>query len=325
MWIRMWLALGLMAGGASAADRSFELPCKVRTLAASAGGGTVWVACERPGGVYALEISAGKWEQLAHTADLADLYPAPKGERAVVVVPEERSNGRPMLYEGSREIGRLPFDPTLVVWSADAQSIYFHAGSTIQADAWNVLGALRTDNHSTATKKLLAPTESLHVCSSTGHIFTGDALPDDHGGLRADTVEYDAAMNLVGRVKRFPAGRFSATCRYVATEWSFHGPLPWEIVETATGRRVLWSDYTGEGKKEEYVFLAWHPTRENLFLRVRYGAGDVPPVIEAFDLKTGRVIESFPTDIDAASWTAGGSQLVYVKGRKLILHPLVIP
>ena len=172
----------------------------------------------------------------------------------ILVLPKERGSGLAILYDGPRRVAELPIDPSFLVWSADASKIYFYGGSTIQSDAWNILGVLRLNGLAVSREKLVEPTQNVYVCSDSGHLFTGDPIPNKQGELEATAAEYDSDVRFLRRITEFLPGHFSVSCRYVATEQNLHGPLPWEIIEVATGKRLLHFKYTGEKKEEEFEF-----------------------------------------------------------------------
>jgi hypothetical protein len=219
------------------------------------------------------------------------------------------------------------------VWGADARRIFFHGGSTLEAEAWNILGILSVKDLAVSKRALLEPTESLYVCAATGHLFTGYATRGSNGELKGKfTVDYDSETNRPQRVDRFPPGDFSATCRYVATTSSFHGPVPWGIFEVATGQELFHFDFTAEGRKDEFEFHSWNPRQDQLFLRVSYPAsrgkaGEDRTRLELVDLRRRRVLESFASSSDGVdwpdevAWSNDGMWLIIARGNSLVFHP----
>jgi hypothetical protein len=161
-------------------------------------------------------------------------------------------------------------------------------------------------------------------------VFTGDPIPSIDGKLEANTVEYNAELKEPRRIGKFPAGKFSANCRYVATEQSFHGPLPWEIVEVATARELMHFDFTGEGKKDEFEFHSWNPRRDNVFLRLLdpetdFETGVPRRTLQVFDLGERRVLESFPSFSGQVAWSRNGRELIFSRGRSLVFRAVFVP
>jgi hypothetical protein len=218
------------------------------------------------------------------------------------------------------------------VWGADARRLFFEGGSTIDAEAWNILGTLSLKDLSVSKHPLLEPTENIYVCRSTGHLFTDYGEPIGMGDRRSRfAVEYDPDMRSQ-RVVRFPAGHFSANCRYVATETSPHGPTPWGIFELATGRELAHFDLTGEGHKDEFEFLSWNPRRDHLYLRVQYPRSEGNAIgsrtsVELVDLRRSKVLESFPSFSEdeflppRIAWTGDGEWLIIARKNCLVFHP----
>jgi hypothetical protein len=188
-----------------------------------------------------------------------------------------------------------------------------------------ILGVLRLNGLEVSREKLVEPTENVYVCSDSGHIFTGDPIPNSQGELKASTVEYDSDVNFLRRITTFLPGNFSATCRFVATEESFHGPLPWEIIEVATGKRLLRFEYTGEGKEEEFEFDSWNPKREDVFLRSAVQPLDSQnrvqqPVVQVFSLVKRNVLHSFRDVPGQVAWSSDGENLVFLRWNSLVFR-----
>jgi hypothetical protein len=186
---------------------------------------------------------------------------------------------------------------------------------------------LRIDTLAVSREKLLEPTESIHVCPVTGHLFTGDPIPNEKGQLEANAVEYDSDAKSPRRVTKFLPGNFSAACRYVATEQSFHGPLPWEILDVTSGTQIMYFDYTGEGKKEEFEFRAWNPKRDDILVRdliLPMTNESEPPhsILQVFDLAQRRVLHSLPNFSGSVAWTHDGRMLILATGRSIVVHPV---
>jgi hypothetical protein len=339
----------------AATERSFTLPCEATSFMQSGDGAMIWFACEDQSlrnrwegdaaearkenlppppppvtshsstDVYCIETASGRVTPLVHANGRVEIVAAPLGTKMVLVLPKERSSGLAVLYDGARRMAELPIDPSFLVWSADASKIYFYGGSTIQSDAWNILGVLRLNGLAVSREKLVEPTESVQVCSDSGHIFTGYIIPNKQGELEANTVEYDSDVKYLRRITKFLPGDFSVSCRYVATEQSAHGPLPWEIIEVATGKRLLHFEYTGDGKEEEFVFGSWNPEREDVFLRIAVQPLDIQnraqqSVVEVFSLLKRNVLHSFRDISGQVAWSRDGGNLVFLRGQSLVFR-----
>jgi hypothetical protein len=336
-------------------ERSFTLPCEATSFIQSGDGAMIWFACEDQSlrkrresdvaeaqrknvppppppvtslsrtDVYGLEIASGRVTPLVHANGRVEIVAAPLGTKMILVLPKERGSGLAVLYDGPRRLAELQIDASFLAWSADASKIYFYGGSTIQSDAWNILGVLRINGLAVSREKLVEPTENVHVCSENGHIFTGDPIPNRQGELEASTVEYDRDVRFLRRISKFLPGQFSISCRYVATEQSSHGPLPWEIIEVASGKRLLRFDYTGEGKKEEFEFGSWNPKREDVFLRIAVQPLDIQnraqqSVVEVFSLVKQDALDSFKDIPGQFAWSKDGEDLVFVWGNSVVFR-----
>jgi hypothetical protein len=185
------------------------------------------------------------------------------------------------------------------------------------------LGVLRLNGLAVSREKLAEPTENVYICSESGHIFTGDPIPNRQGELEASSAEYDSDVRFLRRITKFLPGHFSASCRYVATEQSFHGRLPWEIIQVATGKRLLRFEYTGEGKEEEFEFGSWNPKRDDVFLRFAVQPLNSQnrvqqPVVQVFSLVKRDVLHSFIDIRGQVAWSKDGENLVFFCGGILL-------
>jgi hypothetical protein len=338
-------------------ERTYNLPCNVTSFSQSGDGALIWFACQDQSlqkrwetdaaearkrkqppppppvtlhahtDVYALEVRSGRATKLADVEGRIAIAAAPVGTQMVLVLPQERGNGQPVLYDGIRKVTDLPIDPYLLVWSADASKIYFYGGTTIEADAWNILGVMRLNGLVVSREKLMEATESVHICAANGHLFTGDPFPNDKGQLTANTVEYDPDAKSARPITKFLPGNFSATCRYVATDQSSHGPLAWEIIDVATGRRLMHFEFTAEGTKEEFEFHSWNPKRDDIFLRfldqpVNSETEVIPSMLQIFDLQQQRVLESFDDIPGTVAWSKDGRSIIFSRANSLVLRPI---
>ncbi len=336
-------------------ERSFTLPCEATSFMQSGDGALIWFACEEQSlrkrwesdaaearkknlppppppvtshsstDVYCLETVSGRVTPLVHANGSVKIVAAPLGSKVVLVLPKESSSGLAVLYDGPRRVAELPIDPSFLVWSADASKIYFYGGSTIQSDAWNILGVLRLNGLAVSREKLVEPTKSVQVCSVSGHIFTGYTIPNKQGELEANTVEYDSDVKFLRRITKFLPGDFSVSCRYVVTEQSANGPLPWEIIEVATGKRLLHFEYTGEGKEEEVVFGSWNPKREDVFLLfadqpLSNQSIEQQRTVQVFSLVKRAVLHSFSDIQRQVGWSKDGQNLVFMRGSSLVFR-----
>jgi len=329
---------------ATSGERVYKMSCQIESFAQSGDGKWIWVAGEDrlPSGpppihrpwssrvetIYAVDLNSAKITKvITAPPGFVTLVASPIGARIVLVLPKERSNGRAILYDRTHQIAELPIDPWLVVWSADGSRIYFYGGTTIEAEEWNILGLLRLSDLAVSRITLLEPTESVHVCGSTGQVFTGDTIPNNAGELVTNTVEYDSDIRRPRRIRKFPAGYFSAHCKYVATEDSLHGPLPWKIVDVSTGQRLMQFDFMGEGKENEFEFVSWNPKRDNILLRRFYPARNAekagqPPTLQVFDVEERRVLKSFPNVDGQVEWSKRGTELILPRGKSLVFPPV---
>ena len=85
---------------------------------------------QSPSMVYAMDTSTGRLVQVVKSVGVITVTAAPIGGKAIIVLPEEHSNGRAWLYDGSAAAGQLPLDfsfinPYFVVWTADAERVMF--------------------------------------------------------------------------------------------------------------------------------------------------------------------------------------------------------
>jgi hypothetical protein len=327
-----WSAIGAVA------DRTYSLPCEPGSFAPSGDGTMVWISCfdidkaratadptnnwTRPSRLFALDLASGQLTELRRAIGWFQIAAAPTGDRAVIVVPDENGERR-FLYQRSRELSLLPPVISFAAWSADGQAIYFFDEGA-STDTTDTLGILPLDNRAARKTKLAVPTEEVSVCAKDGHVFAG-TVPFSRSGhpLPYAAAEYDAELRFVGRNARISPGSFSAGCKYVASPGSFpHGPAPWRIVETATGRQLLQVEFNGEGKGEDAEFLSWNPRRDNLLLRLyfRAPAGNDATDLQVFDILKRRVVDSVAGSSGDAAWSRDGEFLMFLRGQSLVAH-----
>ena len=349
-----WLSLGLIIAAiffahcpVYAADKTYSLPCEALDVVPSGDGTTIWFTCSKewsdwkraveqarrsgkpeppPKGadyrstdLYTLDLATGRTVLAAHSPGAPSIIPAPHENRALVVFPAEHSWGTAYLYEKEKRLAELPLNAYFLLWSADGKLVYSYGGSTVEADAWNILGIFDLSAGKLLKKTLKEPTEIVRVCAATGHVFTATPV---YPGSPASTIEYDREVNFVRRVTKWEGARFSATCKYVASESDFHGPLPWSVFETATGKRLYRFDYC-EDDKDSYGLTAWNPKVDRLMIReyVAKGAAWDHAPNQVFDVATGRVREILPK-AEAYAWSADGRSVILGRGRTLVFHAI---
>ena len=312
-------------------SHKYGLPCEANQMAQSGDGGTVWVVCQdsfTSSSAYALDLASSETILLTKsTQGLILLTAAPVDSRALLNIPKSRIDGtwKSFLYQGTHKIAELPMIfPE--AWSADASKIYVLIGGNLASDPWDNFGVFNLDDMRLSRRRIV-PTENLHVCSTDGRLLAGD------GRLKGDPVEYDLNLENPRRQPTLLPGEFSATCRYIATGSTDHGPVPWQVIEVATGRRLFKFDFTAEGKKEEFEFLSWNPKHDGILLRVVdhpvNADGDGPPsTLQVFDVERGCVAQSFENLGRLAEfttvWSSDGNSLVVPKGEWLYIVPVTL-
>ncbi len=231
----------------------------------------------------------------------------------MVVMPEEKGWGAVFLYDQQTKIKKLPIDAYWLEWSADAKKVYFYGGSTIQADAWDILGIYDLDTGQTHRRRLRSPTEIVRVCLKNGNVYSATPV---YPGSAGRTVEYDSDIHYLRQITNWLGARFSANCSFVASEADYHGPLPWKIFETGTGKTLFAFDAVdGEDKLPSYSLLEWNPRHESLMLRDHSFGGGVS-VVEVFDIKTGKIVQQLP-GTGSVAWSADGDSVLMAVGTKL--------
>jgi hypothetical protein len=246
---------------------------------------------------------------------------APHNSKALVLMPQQRSRAKVILYDGPRRERALPVDAESLLWSADGTKIYFYGGSTVQADGWNILATYDLQSGAVHRTMLVEPTELIRVCPATGYVYTvTPAFPGSH----ASTVEYTSEIIFRRRVRQWVGATFSARCTYVASEYSFHGPLPWSIYRVNDGTRLF--TYAGlDDGKDAYYPIGWNPKVESLLLR-GFVAANGQNVLEVFDVSNGHVrLTLKDTDPGGTTWSHDGSSLVVANGESLKHYPIRTP
>lgn len=338
-----WIFCGLLNFPAYSQEkliegRSYALPCEPHSIAVASDGTTAWLVCEETGKgalesgwvhknrTYSLNGVTGRILKISEGHGVVRFMPSPKGSQPIMRRWGEKHGKRALLVNGHRVVKELPvLSP--IDWSPDGTKIYFEAGSTVEADAWDILGILRLKDLSIAKVKLLSPTEGFGICAATGEIFTGAPILGEAAPTAFDAVVYDANGVVARRETRFPPGRFSANCRYVATDDFFHGPVPWAIVEVASGKRLAWFQVGDAADAAWQGFVAWNPQKESVYLRttdtpVKGSSTATVTALQVVDAAGDRIIREFSDFQGSAAWSAEGESVILAEGKHLQVVPL---
>src|SRR5262249_33317993 len=158
--------------------------------------------------IYWLSNATSTAEKIVSVEGVVEVIAAPVGQQAIVALPEKGAWGHATLYEGAKRLKELPIKSFLFLWSPDAQRIYFYGGTTLQADAWNMLAFYDLKTGSVQRMKLRFPTEIVEVCRETGRVYTETPK---YPGNPGSTIEYTPDLQFV-RKTNWPGSRFSAHC-----------------------------------------------------------------------------------------------------------------
>ena len=316
-----------------ATAQKIPIPCESPTVAVAADGSGLWLACSRnwkeikqakkqgqpppaanasPTDVYWLDMATETREKIASANADIRVIAAPTGSRALIVMPQQRSWGHAFLYEGKQRVKELPVDSYFLLWSSDSQKVYFRAGSTVQADGWNILGVYDLSSGTITHVKLQEPTEILRVCPSSGKVYS--AIPQ-YPGFAGSTVEYTDTVQFVQRIHAWMGAQFSAGCSYVASESGSHGLLPWAIYDTTNGKKLFQFAADEDAKGGAFSLVCWNPKHESVLLREHISEGH-EPLIEVFDVRSGRVLQTVPQS-DSVEWSADGNSIIVANGASL--------
>ena len=208
------------------------VPCDITGIAVAGDGSGIWFTCSRnlaalkrsveagqtvspyvglkndPTELYWLPNSTKSPVRITSAGGYINLFAAPSGSQSLIVVPEQQSWGRVVLYERRKQMKELPVDAAFLLWSADSHRLYFYGGSTVQADAWNILGIYDLKTSKVTRIKLNEPTEILNVCPENGNVYS---VTPPYAHFAGKTLEYTPTMKFVRRIRGLPVGaRFSA-------------------------------------------------------------------------------------------------------------------
>lgn len=328
------------------AQEKTVLPCDVTGIAVASDASGVWFSCSRNLAALRRAVNAGQpaplytganndptdlyWlptatkvpVKIASAKGIIDVIAAPIGSQALVVMPQESGPGQVILYNRERRIKELPVDASFLLWSADSLKLYFYGGNTTESDAWNILGIYDLSTAAITRKQLREATEIVRVCPTNGHVYS---VTPKYPGSAGSTVEYTPSAQFVRRIRGWVGARFSARCTYVASESSFHGPLPWSIYDVKTARKMFdFSILDEDGKKDSYWLEQWNPKHDSVLLRQYIPGNKGQPVREVFDVRSGRVLQTIP-DADVVGWSADGNSIITADNNSLIWHPTTLP
>lgn len=328
----------------AASAQKIPLPCDLPDISVAADGSGTWAVCRKlwpdwvrksknqtpppppPGAnsdateLYWIRAGSDVPQKVASAKAVIQVIPAPTTARALVVMPEVRSWGRVVLYDGPRKVKELAVDAYVLLWGTDANRIYFYGGTTVEADAWNILAVYDLDTGKVKRAKLREPTEIVGICPSTGSVFTATPRYAGHAG---NTIEYSPDLLFLRRVTNWIGVDFSAHCSYVSSPWSYHGPLPWTIYEVASGR-ILASFPSEDEGKDTYEPVAWNPKYDSLLLRKFVSHDGKNDRFEVFDVTSGHVLLSL-RGAGSAVWSGRGAGVTVTMGRTLTTHRVPAP
>src|SRR6267154_1861441 len=256
------------------------VPCKLRQMAVAADGSGIWFVCSPSSGAsekqseltgqqtpqyrrantaqteaYWLPTATHVPLKVADATASINIHAAPLGSEALVVISTGSGRWSALLHDKQVRVKELPLDASFLLWSSDSRRIYFYGGSTVQADVWDILATYDLSTGSITRTHLHEPTEILRVCPANGEVYSVTPQYPDFAG---STVEYTSTIQFVRQIHGWIGALFSAHCTFVASEYSYHGPLPWNIYEVSTGRKIYnFSALDEEGKDDVYTPVQW--------------------------------------------------------------------
>jgi len=191
----------------------------------------------------------------------------------------------------------------------------------VQADAWNILATYDLKGGAVRRSRLAEPTELIRVCPATGYVYT---VTPKFPGSAGSTVEYTPDIVFRRHIKQWIGATLSARCTYVASEYSFHGPLPWIIYRVSDGTRLFSYPALDDGK-DTYYPVQWNPKFDSLLLR-GFVAASGRIALEVFDVSTGHVLLTVKgAEPNQATWSHDGSSLVVADGGSLVRYSIPDP
>jgi hypothetical protein len=342
------LKTGLMlvlALSVASAEEKIALPCDASEVNVASDGSGLWFTCsqnwaarkgaEREGrqpppetgskhnraAVYWLGSGSNSPVKVASARASISVVEAPKGSDALVVLQQQSAWGQVVLFHREKRLRELPVDAYFLLWSSNASLVYFYGGTNVEADDWNILGIYDLKSGAWSKRKLKEPTSVLRTCPANGHVYS--ATPP-YPGFAGRTLEYTPDLRFIRRIETYVGARFSATCRFVASESEYHGPLPWSIYAVESGKELLhFASVEEQGKEVVYDFVEWNPRHESLLLRKRIPGNGKPDAFEVFDVESKRVLQTI-ADADVIAWTADGDKIVTCRGNVLTWHALAL-
>ena len=311
--MRVLLAGLLLASAAFAAADG----CKLTQYADSSEGWAILVCApdsKSPNG-YIEQQSGQAVRRIANTSESSLISVSANGSAAAV--SHAMSHARTRLIILSRDGIR---DQFLIagsgqgVWDGKGERYFFHYSSTVEADAWNVLGAYDTRTRKVAVHTLHGMTESLDFCAAKQSITTESWMFNSgEAGLRfAD--EYDLNGKYL-RSRTLPGGRFSASCKFATEFVSAHGPIRTHIYDSKTGE-TLWSLPTTSDDSVWSSVVEWNPHYDNWALIQESGA------LKLYDVGRKRVTDLNTSWQTYTHFSNDGRALLQVTDKGLQRTPL---
>jgi hypothetical protein len=250
---------------------------------------------------------AADTDQVLMSADRVLLLPAPVGRMFAVTL---WTTGENWLYEGT--LRRAKLDGTPVAWSADGTKLFYDAGSTVNADGFNILGIFDTQKFRTRQIHLRNITEHVTTCSKSGYIYTESWVDD----WPPEADAYDQNGTFLFHSKN-PYVDFSASCHFGVPFASAHGPADWAVFDARSRNIVTQFPWHDDDPSRQHSFEAWNPVIDQLFLMHDFATG----AEQVFDIQK-RAVVYWCSDCSAVSWSADGKSLIYWRDGKFIFQPI---
>jgi hypothetical protein len=303
---------------ARALAEEWVVPCAVGQIAVAGDGSGIWVVCKaQENEVYWVAGATGAPVRILKGGAGIEIFAAPLGSQAVVVVSPRSGRRQAVLYDKETRVKELPIDASFALWGADGHRIYFYGGSSVPGEAWDILGIYVLESGAIARTKLHEATEIVRVCAGNGNLY---AVTPAYPGFAGNTTEYTAAVKFVREVHGWIGGIFSAKCTYVASEYSYHGPLPWDIYEVKSGKSLYhFPALDDEVKGGVYAPVAWNPKEDSLLLREYFQDRDADGVFQVFDARSGKVLRTLPGG-GAVAWSADGASVFVAEGQRVVSY-----
>lgn len=322
---------------AAALAQTYQAACDIANFAPSSDGNFIWYTCAAPnpapqsgiaGGTpkdwgrtltstLVLDIRTDQSREVMQSQGPIEISPAPVGSGLLIHEAESRW----LWYVRGPGADPVQLPSGFGIWNGDGTTVYFGSYHSPAAELYDEISRYDLISGRLVRKRLRHHASFVEFCGD--EVFISSFVRFDQKGQTAkwSSDRYSSDLKFIGTDPEVPAGNFSATCRYVASTPSFHGPLPWQILDRTTNLTIGSFHYSGENKQDEFAPIAWNPVRDELLLAIYEpaSASRSADIFRVYNVVTKQWSGNWT---DNVRWAADGDHVIVAHGKTFTIEPL---